>query len=387
MFYNSIKSREFAKTYRAIGESTAAARKRTARNLMTLRRGLDGTHGGPLSGTNKPIPPKRSEALLLATWNIREFDSTKYGQRLPESLFYMAEIISRFDLVAVQEVRDDLAPVRKLLDILGGWWEMLATDVTLGSRGNGERMVFLFDTRKVSLDGIAGEVVIPPKSVTLADGTKIKAQPQEQLYRTPFVCSFSARWRRFLLATVHILYGEATADNPQRVKEIEVVAKFMRDLHKKQKDRRYETVILGDFNIFKPEDQTMQVIKRAGFRIPEELTNIPGTNVAQNKFYDQIAFLRESDQLETTGQAGVFDFFDYVFRFDKDAPDDAERSDFGVYKAAMGEALNTTSSGKPRKDPTRYYRDWRTFQLSDHLPMWIELKINFADDYLANIAK
>jgi hypothetical protein len=26
---------------------------------------------------------------------------------------------------------------------------------------------------------------------------------------------------------------------------------------------------------------------------------------------------------------------------------------------------------------------WRTFQMSDHLPMWVELKIDYSDDYLA----
>jgi hypothetical protein len=25
---------------------------------------------------------------------------------------------------------------------------------------------------------------------------------------------------------------------------------------------------------------------------------------------------------------------------------------------------------------------WRTFQMSDHLPLWVELKINFSDQYL-----
>lgn len=382
MFYSGIRSNAFAAAYKAFGESAPAVRKRTASNLLALRRGLDGAAGADGHSSN-PIPPKRDDTLLLATWNIREFDSTKYGQRLPESFYYIAEIISRFDLVAVQEVRDDLTPVRHLRDILGGWWEMLATDVTLGTRGNGERMVYLFDSHKVSLDGIAGEMVIPPKDVTLPDGTKVKAQPSEQLYRTPYICSFSARWRRFLMATVHILYGDDTADNPQRVKEIDLVARFMRDLHKSQPDHRYETIILGDFNIYKPEDLTLKAITKAGFRIPKELTALPGRNVAQDKFYDQIAILPQRESLETTGKAGVFDYFDYVYRYDED---DAGKSDFEVYKPAMGEALTTTSAGKPRKSPEGYYKQWRTFQMSDHLPMWIELKINFTDEYLTGLA-
>jgi hypothetical protein len=36
----------------------------------------------------------------------------------------------------------------------------------------------------------------------------------------------------------------------------------------------------------------------------------------------------------------------------------------------------------PRKDPGTYYRQWRTFQMSDHLPMWVEIGIDFSDAYL-----
>ena len=45
-----------------------------------------------------------SDTLLPATWNIREFDATKYGVRGREPIFNIAEITDRFDLVAVQEV-------------------------------------------------------------------------------------------------------------------------------------------------------------------------------------------------------------------------------------------------------------------------------------------
>ena len=49
--------------------------------------------------------------LLIATWNIREFDSATYGPRSKECLFYIAEIISSFDLVAVQEVNKNLEAI------------------------------------------------------------------------------------------------------------------------------------------------------------------------------------------------------------------------------------------------------------------------------------
>ncbi len=64
--------------------------------------------------------PRRnlSDTLLLATWNIREFDSTKYGVRGREPIFYIAEIVDRFDLVAIQEVREDLGQTKGRSSIL-----------------------------------------------------------------------------------------------------------------------------------------------------------------------------------------------------------------------------------------------------------------------------
>jgi hypothetical protein len=51
----------------------------------------------------------------------------------------------------------------------------------------------------------------------------------------------------------------------------------------------------------------------------------------------------------------------------------------------MGDAYGKTKEGNSRdeKGKTRYYKDWRTYQMSDHLPMWIELKTDFSMEYLA----
>ena len=63
---------------------------RTARGLLRLREYLD-VH----------VPTRRlDESLIVATWNLREFDSAKYGFRTDESMAYIAEVISRFDVVA-----------------------------------------------------------------------------------------------------------------------------------------------------------------------------------------------------------------------------------------------------------------------------------------------
>jgi hypothetical protein len=50
----------------------------------------------------------------------------------------------------------------------------------------------------------------------------------------------------------------------------------------------------------------------------------------------------------------------------------------------MGKVYTETKAGGKRDEKSRstYYNTWRTFQVSDHWPMWIELKINFGKQYL-----
>ena len=121
------------------------------------------------------LPPKALDRnLLIATWNIRAFgDVTKKWRsaaddsprRDYESVLSLAEIVRRFDVIALQEARANLRGLRYLIKALGPDWSFLMTDVTKGDAGNGERMAFLFDTRKVRLSGLAAELVIPAEEL------------------------------------------------------------------------------------------------------------------------------------------------------------------------------------------------------------------------------
>jgi exonuclease III len=334
--------------------------KRIIRNILTLRKQLDAE-----------VPARTfQETLLLATWNIREFDSGKYGARVPESFYYIAEIIDRFDLVAVQEIREDLKALDKLMEILGEYWKVIFTDVTQGKRGNGERMGFLYDSRKISFGGLASQLVLPPvESKDEKTGETIYV-PVSQLARTPLMAGFVSSWTRFVLATVHILYGEAKAEDPERVKEIQHLAQFLKGRTEDENAWARNLILLGDFNIFAPEDATMKALLDAEFTIPPELQKLP-SNAPQTKFYDQIAFRVRPGRLDSTGKAGVFNFFKSVFRLSDD--------DEATYSGDMGKKYQAEKD--PKKKRT-YYQQWRTFQMSDHLPMWVELQIDYSDEFL-----
>ena len=349
--------------YQKINPETKEGR-RTLDRLLKLRAKL-----------KAEIPEKKLESnLLLATWNIREFDSPAYGKRSQEAYYYIAEIVSKFDIIAIQEVREDLEALDSLMSILGSYWSYIFTDVTEGQPGNGERLAFVFDTRKVKFGGLSGEMVLPAYEDKDPETGQIIYRPIKQLARTPYLCGFKAGWTNFLLTTVHILYGKSVKDDPNRIKEIKTLANTMA----KRASNRFEwsnnIILLGDFNIFSPEDDTMKAITDAGFVIPPELQSLP-SNALRNKFYDQIAFKVKPDRFETSGNAGIFEYYQVVYRTEDEAD----------YAEAMGEAYLRTSDGKPRKNPTAYYTTyWRTYQMSDHLPMWVEIEIDHTEAYLAS---
>ena len=325
-----------------------ADRIRTIDRILGLRRQLE-----------RDIPERTvSDTLLLATWNIRDFDSNKFGHgpRIPETFHYIAEIISAFDLVAVQEVNRDLKALERVMDILGPNWTYISTDVTEGRSGNNERMTFVFDTRKVLFRNIAGEIVLP-KNLLIGE--------ERQFARTPFSVKFQSGWFQFDLCTVHLYYGASSgAGYERRVKEIGEIARFMA---KRAEREGTNVILLGDMNVVGPNDATIKALKKHGFVVPGGLALT--TNMLRNKYYDR-------DELElgpSDRNAGVFEMYRSVYR----------SQDCETYYPLGKKNGKWPSTEDERK---KYFaREWRTWQMSDHLPLFVELKIDFTEKYLAGV--
>lgn len=326
--------------YKSIASDTPEGR-RTARNLIKLKFELDNT-----------VPARTVDStLLLGTWNIREFGGNKSGGRDAEALFYIAEIISRFDIVAVQEVRDNLDALDELMSYLGSWWKYLVSDVTLGAQGNNERSAYIYDTRKLVFGGLAGELVpeMKKKGGLLSSDFSFS--------RTPYVAGFKAGWFKFTLCTQHAYYGKAKSDDPQRLEETRNVVRLLKKRMRSKDVWANNSILLGDFNIFSIKDESFQAIEKEKFKIP---ANLKGkyTNAVKDKPFDQIAFLAKDVEKQLgLARAGTFSFFDHVYRDD----------DWKTYQPKL---------------TFRKYKQWRTFKMSDHLPLWVELYVDFGDAYL-----
>lgn len=374
-----------------------AAARRCADRLLAMRKSLD------------PVRRRKTDgSLLLATWNIRDFDSNKFGfgPRLPETLYYIAEIISCFDLVALQEINRDLKALQEVIRILGREWDYIATDTTSGPGGNDERMVFVYNTEKVWFRKIAGEIVLPdgqlvvsrkkvkpPKEVGEAEVSEAETRAamkggfeevRQQFARTPFLVAFQSGWFKFSLCTVHIYYGSDSGEQlKRRIAEIRQLVKFFAD--RQDEDSRQERddlggienyILLGDFNVISPEHETMKALKAEGFVVPAA---IDGRKVRgeDDHFYDQIA-TRVKDPRFKVEAGGMIDMYKDVFRDDE--------GDRALYSPLMPKSDPEKNEAFRAKTKEALYKKWRTWQMSDHAPLWIEIATDFADDYLQSFS-
>jgi endonuclease/exonuclease/phosphatase family metal-dependent hydrolase len=205
---------------------------------------------------DKEIPKKRDENLLIATWNIKAFgnitrkgkmkkwesDNNDSPKRDVLSIAYITEIISRFDVIAVQEVKTSLSALRYVLKLLGDDWGFILTDSNLGKGGNSERLAYIFNGKRVKISGLAGEITIPPKKDENGDFIS-----QLQFIRTPYAVSFQSikGKKTFILLTVHIDY----TNRKNRTQEIINLADWVNEWSLELAQWNHSLILLGDFNI------------------------------------------------------------------------------------------------------------------------------------------
>ena len=241
------------------------------------------------------IPAKKiGRNLLIATWNIRAFgnltrkwatDEDDSPRRDLASVRYIAEIVSRFDVIAIQEVKANIRAFRDMMRVLGPSWSFILTDVTAGSSGNGERMAYVFDTRRVHLSGLASEIVVPRKWLDEVGQDALR----EQFARSPYAVSFRSEGKTFILVTLHILYGKRSKD---RIPELRGIARWLSEWATDINAYDQNLIALGDFNIDKRGDLLDQTFLAEGLSVPAGLQAPAATRSIfdETKYYDQIAW-------------------------------------------------------------------------------------------------
>ncbi len=288
----------------------------------------------------RAIPPKSNNHILIATWNIANFG---LQQRRDKDYEIISAIVSWFDMVGIQEVNDNLEGLRKVQSFLPSSYKAVFND----KAGNEERTGFLYDESKISKLEMIGEVAVAPSQVR-----HIKLPGINRKYvgfdRNPYFVSFQAGNFKFVVANVHLFFGEdTTADQERRALEAYAVSRWG-DLRHDDAHRYSDNfLVLGDFNLpkYEPGDLIYEALRKRGLRRPQHSTRVI-SNISDDKEYDQILFFPGPTKTRYTGQMGIFDFDTAVF------PQLWQR--FGGNKVKFNSYL-------------RYY-------LSDHRPLWAQFR-------------
>jgi len=308
--------------------------KNTAKGLKELRRRI----------ANAKIPASiRDRTLNIATWNIRDF-----GKKARKSIstHLIAEILNQFDLIAITEVRRNLRDLARVMNVLGPYWKVVFSDFIADWGGNWERVAYVYDKRAVVFTGLAAEVDGPRKK-------NKRTGEYESLvswWRKPYITSFRAGSFDFMLLTAHIRWGSAEQD---RIRPLKLLADWVDDRHKSENVFDKDIIVMGDFNIPSIGSEAFKAITGKGLRMPKSLKALPGTNLSKVNRYDQILHLPKTAP-SFSNRGGILDFYT------------------GGWKSLFP---GLKLPGK---------KDY-TWELSDHLPLYVQVNTDIEDQQLEQI--
>lgn len=285
----------------------------------------------------RQVPAKRPDRLLVATWNVANLGSQK---RSDADFALIAEVMSWFDLIAVQEVNDDLSGLRGVLGQLPKRYRTVFSD----AGGNNERLTFVYDAGKLTAAEEIGEVAFPP-----SQGKHVRIAGIDQRFegfdRNPYLATFTTGQLTVSLVNVHLYFGD---DSPKsmnrRSLETLAVARWA-DLRRRSRHAVTTDVLaLGDFNLPRavPGDPVFDALTAKGLFVPEHSTRI-ASSIATDNHYDQLAFFPSATQADFLA-SGVFDFDGAVF-------------------ADLWEQRGPSA-----------FRSYVRYHLSDHRPLWAQFR-------------
>jgi hypothetical protein len=320
------------------------------------------------------FPKKLKREIDLASWNIANLGVQK---RTNKEYELIAFIISKFDIIAVQEVNEVLTGFNKVMKHLTKkGYDYILNDAA----GNNERMAVIYKKSLLRPRHLAGEIdynptgkmvdkkyVIKPKTVKVkAKGGKMRHLKFYNFNRNPFITSWEVikTGYTFVLVNVHIYWGKAdpkdVVSDPKkvarakfnnRVAELFYLAEWSREKSKMKNGKKvYDNniIMLGDMNLPSedPTDYAFAALKKHGMRTSSHST-AACKKKDEHHTYDQIIFTKNKVKVKLikNTRTTVIDFDNYIF------PD--------LFK------------DKGLKD----YNKWIKYAISDHRPLLTRLKV------------
>lgn len=259
-----------------------------------------------------PSYARDSDVIRVATFNLQTFGEGK--ARKPHVMRILADIVRRFDVVAIQEIR---AENRQLLPTLvdqinaDGHAYQYVVGPRQGRTSSQEQYAFLFDSSSIQVDRSACFTVGDPYDMMhyppLVGSFRVQGVPPEEAFT-------------FVLINVH-------TDPDKAASELDALAEVYRAVRQASRGED-DVILLGDLNTDGRHLGAIGEISDIRCVVAGVATNTRGTDQVDNLIF------QARSTTEFTDRAGVFD----VMR-----------------------EFNLTMK--------------QTLEISDHLPVWAEFSV------------
>lgn len=347
------------------------------------------------------FPRRRRKSILAGTFNIRSLGQV--ANRSSESWLFLAHICKQFDLLAIQEVSDNLEGLQFLMKTMGRGFKLAVSDVTgaaPGRRGKTERLAFVYRNSTVQMGPLASDITYD-KTYTLDSlaendkewvdwlvGAEKRVPSFVGFIRTPHCVAFEIKGRngadpyRFTTVNAHLLYGQ---DKRERKWEFDALVSWLYTRAKKDDRMLFPDILMmGDCNV-EFEDLGIKryevdaLLKGLNARLLKSRSparvNFPllsshpehgmlRTNARMTETYDQIALFMRDKRLPG-------------YELNRTAGDDYNGWDYGVFNftEAFAHAVYYQSWNSLFYQEQRKLAKMFQWEVSDHFPVWMRLPI------------
>lgn len=241
-------------------------------------------NGPTISSPNAPGNPLERDTILIGSFNIQMFGKAKMSRT--EVVGVLVDISRRFDILAIQELRDSngetIPEFLRLINSNGARYEAaISSRIHYGQGTHSEQLVYIYDSEQI-------ELLSTPY---------VANDPHQVMFRPPYIAHFRYRSRYRAEAFSFVLMNIHTSPQQTAV-EFAALEDIFRAAYTTHNEDDF--ILLGDLNEEPGKFLPYRWMNNQYAAIPSHWK----TNTAETKNYDNFVFdFRRT--AEFTGQAGV----------------------------------------------------------------------------------